>query len=968
MAQDNPRLIVSVSAFGFGDSVYINEATLLAGTEQMINEAPQQAETEQMSGAMLPSIIIEDPSHKTYLYGQRALNERTGSGLQLSSLNLGLDTTSDSNSQEVRALVAMLWQQLKDSHEQSVKQEAANRICKHVIQLICDRGHDRLCNRSEVRSNAQIVLLIPDNFTEVEQQCLLNAFMGYELRLLWRSVAALMGAFEQHGFDSPRFLIESYRPNNNARPLVHVLYLGADSFDLSTYEIAFEQGSDHLIPVRLEAVYQYCSLGLNFTQFALSVAYHYARDLIKPMFEVMRSGQHKQIEQSLVLQLLNQNSNLWGIEGDLTQTVLKISIAQPKGDLTKWVHLPEYKNKVRLNQELSLLDIKDFYQRFDANLKPQIPEAHDSAQSQVLSFVQQVALAIKNKFSDPLTTCSKAPSGTGPTCCFIVGADQLVQDNAIYQALSKLLSADRARHYRVINSTSLSHGGALFQERINRNESTYLDRLPKLSTIVVNDNQDSYQEHVLIEEKEISPQDVVTATVVQQIKTGAKGIDLYISNDPRFNDESIEAATDISFAEQDISVKNAKFDFSDGIVATHDEPVSVTAMQRPLSGYVKIKIKPQGESQLLPPYGITRDFDPEKTPDVTECLPRLASSYPPLAKPRADQWITAQEYRYGSINNNRLDEKSSTIFFSNRKGSNLVYYDRTFADGYEDIVRQRLEYDRTYLYPKLAACARGNIFRFKIVLDQCLPCTMYRPFGWPHDTQIVEMIQTQLEYAMKYDKTGRNTLLNFYCRHVADYAPDINECCNFFIRIKELNTRHFEAVRILLENHPRSFNPRSNEFCMSREFTQVITKSSLDILEQSLKDVTAYRLIREQVVKGSQKLSISLIMLMYSLMYRCQDRSYLASERELAEIENLLHKVEAHYSQVAAEVNRSREADEYFKYRLNEFVESKLKKLVPQVIEFLKKKGTNSNIMAALTKLDVSGGFNDEADDEDGND
>ncbi|HIV54821.1 MAG TPA: hypothetical protein H9898_03455 [Candidatus Anaerobiospirillum stercoravium] len=960
MAQDNPRLIVSVSAFGFGDSVYINEATLQAGTEQMINETPQQAETEQMSGAMLPSIIIEDPSHKTYLYGKRALNERTGSGLQLSSLNLGLDTTSDSNSQEVRALVAMLWQQLKDSHEQSVKQEAANRICKHVIQLICDRGHDRLCNRSEVRSNAQIVLLIPDNFTEVEQQCLLNAFMGYELRLLWRSVAALMGAFEQHSFDSPRFLIESYRQNNNARPLVHVLYLGADSFDLSTYEIAFEQSSDHLIPVRLEAVYQYCSLGLNFTQFALSVAYHYARDLIKPMFEVMRSGQHKQIEQSLVLQLLNQNSNLWGIEGDLTQTVLKISIAQPKGYLTKWVHLPEYKNKVRLNQELSLLDIKDFYQRFDANLKPQIPEAHDSAQSQVLSFVQQVALAIKDKFSDPRTTCSKAPSGTGPTCCFIVGADQLVQDNAIYQALSKQLSADRARHYRVINSTSLSHGGALFQERINRNESTYLDRLPKLSTIVVNDNQDSYQEHVLIEEKEISPQDVVTATVVQQIKTGAKGIDLYISNDPNFNDESIETATDISFAEQDISVKNAKFDFSEGIVATHDEPVSVTAMQRPLSGYVKIKIKPQGESQLLPPYGITRDFDPEKTPDVTECLPRLASAYPPLAKPREDQWITAQEYRYGAISNNRLDE-NSTLFFSNRKGSNLVYYDRKFAPGYKDIVRQRIEIDRAKLYPKLRT--RRSIDLFKTDLKKCLPLTMYRPFGWPHDTQVVDLIHAWLHKDI--DKHSSMSLLLSYCRFVADHPKDVLKCCELFLELEDINNNHLNAMRTLLENHPRCFKPRSVEFCMSREFAQLMSKSSMKILQDSLKEVNAELLIRTQGVKGSRKLSLSLVIFMYSLLFRSIDRNYLASPKVISNIETVLYKVEAHYVQIAAEVNRSFRVDNDFKYRLNNFVEGKLKLLIPQVIEFLQKKGTNSNIMAALTKLDVEGGFDEDEDDKD---
>lgn len=958
MAQDNPRTIISVSAFGFGDS---------------INGQPM------VKDATTPSVIIEDPDHKVFLYGQRAQTERTSSGLSSTMKASAFSADPSANDESGRIMVALLWQQLKDSPNPEVKQEAANRISRHVIQSICDQQFTGLQTRSELRAKAQIVLLIPDNFTEAEQQCLLNAFLGYEIRLLWRSVAALIGCLTPLGSDSLHSRVERFRDITQVeRPLVHVLYIGADSIDLSSYEIKFEQGSQYLIPVRLKAVYQECSLGLNFLHYALSAAHNRARKVCFQSMELMRdSAKQALIERLLTQQQLAQNAEIWGFKPEHDQDVVKLAA----DNYYAWVQLEAITPNEAIGQRLYLSDIQAFYQQF--GLKPQLPHATNSSNGRIVggsssginprtnqqtSFVEQVAQAITQMFASGATGSKHAQQQGFPTFCFIVGPEQLVQDNLVFKTINQLLSSDRSHHYHIIANKSLGLGGRIFQERLNRGLSTYLDRLPKLSMIVVNENQDGYQERVLIEDKEISPQDVVTGTVGQKIVQGASGIELYVSADPNFNDETIEQATDVSFAQQGISVKKAELAFSSGLKAENDEPVTVTALQRPLSGYVKIKIKPQGESQLLPPYGITRDFDPEKTPDVTECLPRLASSYPPLAKPRADQWITAQEYRYGSINNNRLDEKSSTIFFSNRKGSNLVYYDRTFADGYEDIVRQRLEYDRTYLYPKLAACARGNIFRFKIVLDQCLPCTMYRPFGWPHDTQIVEMIQTQLEYAMKYDKTGRNTLLNFYCRHVADYAPDINECCNFFIRIKELNTRHFEAVRILLENHPRSFNPRSNEFCMSREFTQVITKSSLDILEQSLKDVTAYRLIREQVVKGSQKLSISLIMLMYSLMYRCQDRSYLASERELAEIENLLHKVEAHYSQVAAEVNRSREADEYFKYRLNEFVESKLKKLVPQVIEFLKKKGTNSNIMAALTKLDVSGGFNDEADDEDGND
>lgn len=958
MAQDNPRTIISVSAFGFGDS---------------INGQPM------VKDATTPSVIIEDPDHKVFLYGQRAQTERTSSGListlqapaASSSPSLGASLSSSmapsANAESGRIMVALLWQQLKDSPNPEVKQEAANRISRHVIQSICDQQFTGLQTRSELRAKAQIVLLIPDNFTEAEQQCLLNAFLGYEIRLLWRSVAALIGCLTPLGSDSLHSRVERFRDITQVeRPLVHVLYIGADSIDLSSYEIKFEQGSQYLIPVRLKAVYQECSLGLNFLHYALSAAHNRARKVCFQSMELMRdSAKQALIERLLTQQQLAQNAEIWGFKPEHDQDVVKLAA----DNYYAWVQLEAITPNEAIGQRLYLSDIQAFYQQF--GLKPQLPHATNSSNGRIVggsssgsssginprtnqqtSFVEQVAQAITQMFASGATGSKHAQQQGFPTFCFIVGPEQLVQDNLVFKTINQLLSSDRSHHYHIIANKSLGLGGRIFQERLNRGLSTYLDRLPKLSMIVVNENQDGYQERVLIEDKEISPQDVVTGTVGQKIVQGASGIELYVSADPNFNDETIEQATDVSFAQQGISVKKAELAFSSGLKAENDEPVTVTALQRPLSGYVKIKIKPQGESQLLPPYGVTRDFDPVKSPDFTGCLEHLARAYPPLSAPKPDHWILSQN---GTLSSKQLDNYHM-LFSSNSLYHCLVYYDGKFAPGYEDIVRQRLEYDRTYLYPKLAAaCAQGNLGRFRYTLEECLPCTMYRPFGRPHDTQLIEMIQELLEPAMKYDKIARNTLLNFYCRHVADYAPDINDCCNFFIRIKELNTRHFEAIRVLLENHPRSFNPKSNDFCMSREFTLVITKSSLINLEESLKTVTAPILIKGRVVKGSKKLSISLIMLMYSLMYRSQDRDFLADENVLTAIENLLHKVEAHYSHVAAEVNRSSEADEYFKYRLNDFVENKLKKLIPQVIEFLKKKGTNSNIMADLTALDVEG-------------
>ena len=974
MATDNPSLIISVSAFGFGDSVVING-------QAYVQEAPD------------PSVIIEDPNQKLFLYGERAMKERSGADFYGEHARTGASADTSPCT-----LVAVLWQQLKCCTEMAQKQEAANRICKHVIQLICDlkptleqeQSHlASLLNRSDLRAKAQLVLLIPDNFTEVEQQCLLNAFLGYDLRLLWRSVAALMGAVAT----SDRELFKLIRGNRiftqnlvsssqEPRTLVQVLYVGADSIDLSSYELKYERSSNYLVPVRQQAVYKDCAVGLNYLHFAVSSAHYYARQITTNMFEITRSGKGAQVEQSLFQQLINLNPNIWGINQDLKQTVLKVAL----GDTTKWVQLPNFKNNVRHNQALNRLDIQSFYQSF--GLSPQLPaapaaadlrhssntmqpsnrimqpsitssgygamrakyaastsssvptstSAQTSTSASEVSFVEQLASAIQNKIA-----------ASSAAYCFVVGPDQLVLDNTLFAHLNKLLRQDRVvrtLQFQVLSAESLSQGGMIFQDRLNRGLTTYFDRLPKLSTLVTNEAQDEYQERVLIEEKEISPQDEIRSDLALKISRGASCIELFVSADPKFNQAAIERATELSFKDQGLSVKKAELAFNAGAKADADEPVTVSVMQKPLSGYVKIKITPQGESQILPPYGVTRAFDPVKTPDYEGLLDRLARAYPPLTMPKS----------IGSLYHYKGFQLSSyqTIFASNTV-NDLIYYNGQFASGYEDIVRRRIELDRTNIYPKLEAVyVRGNYKTFAYSLDDCLPLTMYRPFGWEHDTKLVDMIQSMLQKAIRWDKTIRNRLLRQYCHFVVDHPQDVQECCGFFFKIKELNSLHLEALKRLLENHPRCFNPSSTEFCMTHEFAQLMTDSSMAILHASLKEVTAPNLIKYKTVKGTKKLSISLVILMYSLMYRSKDRNYLATPKELDSVEKLLHEVEDHYSLVASEINRTC-SDRYFKFRVNDFVENKLKKLIPAVIEYLKKKGTNSNIMAEINDLDIEG-------------
>lgn len=944
MAADNPNLIISVSAFGFGDSVTING-----------HAYPEEALT--------PSVIIEDPSHKLYLYGARARHERTGAGLTIAAdEDTGLSLKDDA---ACCTLVAVLWQQLKASSDMLIKQAAADRICKHVIQIICDlkpkiaaddelKALVPLLTRSNLRAKAQLVLLIPDNFTEVEQQCLLNAFLGFNVKLLWRSVAALMGA--KASLDNallpllPNRRIYSASSHREQRLLVHVLYLGADSIDLSSYELKRDPNSDYLIPVRLQAVYQDCPLGLSYLHFALSAAHYYARQITDNTFAVTHSTEGAQVERSLCQQLLSHNVNIWGIDQDLQQMVLKVTV---KGQ-TKWVQLPEFKSNVRITQELNLTDLARFYQRYE------IAPLSESAAPQAGNFITQLAAAIKNKLAATRTNQA--------SFCFIVGPTQLVQDNAIFSYLKPLLSRDSAAlqlRFEELPAAALSQGGMSFQDRLNRGLATYLDRLPKFSTFVTNETQDAYQERVLIEEKEIEPQEEVSSSLALQISKGANWIDLFVSADPKFNQAAIEQASEVSFKEQGISVKKAQLAFTAGAKALTDEPVTVSVMQRPLSGYVKIKIAPQGASHVLPPYGVTCAFDPVKTPDFAECIPRLARAYPPLPEPNKEQWVPP----FITLRNLT---KSNTIFSSSYKSSNLVCYNGKFSPGYEDRIRRQLNYDLSIYYPKLRELYRQGadwkrlhhatrpavLNAFSDRIDQCLPVTWVGPADWPDTSEVAPMIERMLYNALTTDVRRSHKLMRQYCIFTLDQPDAVQACCAFFLHLKQarvpLNYYHMAALKTLIENHPRCFNPRSDEFCMTYEFARLLTAGSQAILRASFEEVTAANMIKNKTVTGTKKLSISLVILMYSLMYRCQDRDYLALPQELAQVEQLLLQVQAHYSAVAKEINRIC-LDRYFNDRVNAFVENKLKTLIPQVIEYLKKKGTNSNIMAAINDLDVEG-------------
>ena len=180
------KSIISISAFGFADTIVIDGKVYMR-------------------------------ENKLYMYGQDALYERTGIGL------------SDNDHYSSRIPVALLWQQLKHLQPRDEnKQHAANSLAKYIIQLACDAfdEHKRATantapapvndtvamsslstkiirtNKAYLQSHCQLVICIPDNFDEAEQQALINSFSGFEVQLLWRSIATLLGHFNAYSYQA----------------------------------------------------------------------------------------------------------------------------------------------------------------------------------------------------------------------------------------------------------------------------------------------------------------------------------------------------------------------------------------------------------------------------------------------------------------------------------------------------------------------------------------------------------------------------------------------------------------------------------------------------------------------------------------------------------------------------------------------------------------------------------------------
>ena len=1044
------KSIISISAFGFADTVVIDGKVYTQDSN-------------------LPSVVIEDRSNKLYMYGQDALYERTGIGLsdhdryssripvallwqQLKHLQL-----HDENKQKAANSLAKYIIQLAcdtfDVHKRATANTAPAPVndTEAISNLTSENPTSNLAmgspatqdgsidqalsepkvsitatqklmsatpdtppakstrtNKAYLQTQCQLVICIPDNFDEAEQQALINAFSGFKVQLLWRSIATLLGHFNAHSNQAitpePSFaaimgtakpathlsianiseesrvqVATSQEEQDNTlegkdTATVHVLYIGPDSIDLSTYDLRLHTDQRYVIPIRRESVYKNCASSISLLHYAISYAFTFLGLELKESVHAAYNETQQQkdlqiferLQNAVVAQVIYQFPEAWG-QSDTNKQLRVLRIPQTQSQnhgIDKWCHVKELlpaqqRTQVRSNS----FALKSFYKLYGCHNEQFTP--YDTK----MDMTEWIRKVLIDHHLDDLSLHE-------PHECLLITGPMLYGCASNIDSFIRMqahpLSLRLASH--TVTWSNMALGGCLFQERLNLNDSqtypTYLDRLTKLSMVISNKERTDYKEQILINDDFIAPtQNITGAKVRLSINQGSDHVELYVSTDSNFNDASINRATETPFTLQSppVSVQKATLTFASGRKAQENEPVIVWVEQRALSGYAKIHIKPDLDdgkvSSVLPSRGEVQAFDPSKKVDFTEKLPQLRRVYPPLSKPRGP--LAATIPIHDQQGQQQTLVKDDIIFYSTRRYQELVYYDGKFgSQTMQQEVHDRLLLDHSMYYGLLLNAAhRGDFRAFCYYIDQCLPFPQAKPFGNPALEGIANTIALAVERAFYQGTThlNRRKLIHRYCMFVPDSKEEVNKCCYWLLKMAPFRTMQLYDVLILIENHPQVFSPSSPDFSMGFEFARTLLDVSKNIIRATVRKSNLFNdIISRQSVIGSRSLSLSLKVMMYSLLYRKEELNFI-DDQEIEAIEQMLDYALFTYQQLDLQVqsqlysNTGGFISPVFKDRFHYFVEEKLNILLPEVKKYLRKEGSNPNIMSELQSLDDEG-------------
>lgn len=900
--------IISVCAFGLNDMFCINN----------------QVYCNQNN---VPSVVIEDRANKLYLYGESAIKAQTGTGI---------NSQDDFN---CRIPVSALWQQLK---QETSKQRAADTIFKFVLSAIMEKlqqyskDHELnlQINRAYVREQCQIVLCIPDHLEEDEQQCLLKAFSGFSINLLWRSVAALIGL--QVAKES--FTHEVFMQNNRTLQLATsqgadaaVSYIGPDSIDYSLYEFEPDGTDSYIVPVRKQPIYDNCSTGLGLIQLAAALASEKAEQLLSLNGAVLDPKKESALY-ALFSQLLYKLPESWLNPAAQEVTPLNLTI---KGH-SVWAEVSHLFSSDPLDTIVYDDDLKNFYHTLSLTT--------DTIKSGPFRKLLQARLFnIMNKWHQ------KPEQSSRPTALTLL-AGPAAQNPRIAQEVEDLswLSPEIIK-----DQLCIVRGGVLFQQRFNKGLKTYLDRLRRFAMVSIMDNE--YTAKVLIDDRDrVSPssKEGYVTEVKMQIKKGANSIELYVSSDPKFTDDSVQQATQTGFGAQGIRVKKAILPFRSGNKALQDEVVSVIVQQRPLSGYIKVTIKPTGPSSILPAAGEVTEFAPSLGQIYEGTLTALALMYPPLPQPVINHFMTEADIR------SRIIAKNNVLFSSSNKSSQLLYYAGHFVSPSCKALLARHIQGTVQTIQNVRSMLKKPVSYYSEdlrPLRMVLPLMISEELNCPGFQELYLDLPTLMENKLNlqtliYDPALYKALFSKYCEMSPDNGNSvrmISSCISLLRQKAKITSTQTNDLKKFIENRPATFSPKSRSFAMTREFAEQLYRISLDTLQDASDTFDGLKMLRNNTITGRVKLSSGLLLLMYSLLIRKTEPDFPG---DITEITRLLNTIFDKYLNVEL-LPYFHSTDPSFQIRYHTFVYDKLGRQIPEIQKFLEKHGTNLNIMNEINEL-----------------
>lgn len=931
------KFILGIDCFGINDAIYVKKLSTLDNQEQKehlafaVNSRSKFKNLEKIKDFAAQdqdfklNTVIEDKANGLFLYDSQAKEQRTGSGI-FEELTPSTDL--------LKLPVSILWQQLhtkKDLEQEKV----AIVLRKYIVAFILEKLKQNpdfapfVKTEYDLKRDFYLVLIIPDNLAEREQQCLLNAFSLYDIKLLWRSVAFLMNVLFNPSLNQ-KFLAN--RKGQAAYENLGVLYFGVDDFCYSEYELRqSKEDNQEFYIVRKYPVYAHCSLGYSYFDFAYSYAQRASEQII--------GGYDCPNQLNVILQMLYSCPDIWGKEQ--VNTPVSLWLKSKQSELW-YLWNP--------NNSKSLFDLRfDFENQSYSLLYSKLGLQRKETISSVYDLVKQVDQQV-----------------SAGTKVFLAGAMSKSKH------LSPLISLFENKVDTIEQSGA--EGATIFLDRLLQDKVTYLDRLRSFALLVSKDEE--YNVVKLIDSNDVvKPSQIVEKTYDQifSIDNTSSNLELYISQDDRFNEQSVKEATTHSFASLGIEVYHSSIELEEKL--EKPEHVKLAVKQAPLSGLTKLIIKPNNpDDTALDPHGYSVNFDLSNTKMnqiFTDCLEQVSFSFPPYMAYRLDKVV--KNWRA-----TMCGECLEAIQVYN--GETLNPYIN--PEEFNACIQSKLELFSGF---QPSQCTSTNInCKLKNYLEQFEKIPKY---NLPVLQPIANNLRAYIKEVRKYANAKKSFVGDLFVCYSTMVSQDAESVLGFFNLLQNYKDvvsvyRQTISTYYLIRSHPKLFNPSLPSFVLDKSLANILLQISKNGITDSLNEFyenipnldKSIQIIKEHYQKFSTiplpkeylKLSFTksatiyslLSLILHVLMYRKRDKRFLAKgSPDYTDLKQKLDYIKQvagclfdksvnilSHSLLRIPANESvRKKIESYSIRVN-----KLIKHLDGVLDYLDRKGNNANILIQI--------------------